>query len=92
MNMSSKVLSIILLSGFLIVQFLFFIDEGFYDFRWMKSAGNWFVFFIYWLGIFICQILLTTLLLIRQKSIFRIILGIFFGAAAGIYLLIKFIF
>jgi hypothetical protein len=50
------------------------------------------VFFIYWLGIFICQILLTTLLLIRQKSAVRIIPGIFFGAAVGIYLLIKFIF
>ncbi len=28
------------LNSFLVTQFLFFIDEGFYDFRWMKDIGN----------------------------------------------------
>jgi hypothetical protein len=27
--------------------FLFYIDEGFYSFAWMKQAGAWIVFFIY---------------------------------------------
>jgi hypothetical protein len=27
--------------------FLFYIDEGYYDFRWMKRAGNWVPFVIY---------------------------------------------
>lgn len=34
-------------TAFLLVMFLFFIDEGYYDFRWMRDAGNWVVFFFY---------------------------------------------
>ena len=41
---------ILLIAAFLIVNFLFFIDEGWYDLRWMKQPGNWLAFFIY-LGI-----------------------------------------
>lgn len=26
---------------------LFYIDEGYYDFRWMKEWGNWIVFLLY---------------------------------------------
>jgi hypothetical protein len=33
--------------AFILTQVLFFIDEGFYDFRWMKSYGNWIVFALY---------------------------------------------
>ena len=44
-----------LISSFLIVMFLFFIDEGYYDFRWMKEAGNWFVFGIYMIIFFPIQ-------------------------------------
>jgi len=29
------------------VFILFFIDEGYYDLRWMKEPGNWLVFVIY---------------------------------------------
>lgn len=35
------------LAAFLLVMFLFYIDEGYYDFRWMTDAGNWFVFCLY---------------------------------------------
>jgi hypothetical protein len=35
-----------------IVLFLFYIDEGYYDFRWMKEWGNWVVFIIYLLIVF----------------------------------------
>jgi hypothetical protein len=37
--------------AFIICQFLFFIDEGYYDFRWMKSVGNWIVFVVYFVGV-----------------------------------------
>jgi hypothetical protein len=37
---------------FLIVMFLFYIDEGYYDFRWMKDWGNWVVFCIYLMLVF----------------------------------------
>lgn len=36
-----------LLIAVAITLFLFYIDEGYYDFRWTENAGNWFVFVIY---------------------------------------------
>ncbi len=29
------------------LMFLFYIDEGYNDFRWMLSIGNWIIFFIF---------------------------------------------
>jgi len=37
----------IFVSAFLLTQFLFFIDEGYYDFRWMAEPSNWIIFVIY---------------------------------------------
>lgn len=36
-----------LLPAALITFFLFYLDEGFFDFRWMKHLGNWLMFFLY---------------------------------------------
>lgn len=38
-----------MITTFLVVNFLFFIDEGYYDFRWMMDWGNWVVFAIYFI-------------------------------------------
>ena len=35
-----------------LVLFMFYIDEGFYNFNWMREPGAWFVFAIYWNIIF----------------------------------------
>ena len=35
------------LSALIIVLFLFFIDEGYYNFNWMANWGNWIVFVMY---------------------------------------------
>lgn len=35
--------------------FLFYIDEGYYNFQWMKSWGNWIVLIIYAGIIFLVQ-------------------------------------
>lgn len=42
-----KVLTISITSAVLVTLMLFYIDEGFYDLRWMKDIGNWIVFIIY---------------------------------------------
>jgi hypothetical protein len=31
----------------LITQFFMWVDEGYYDFRWMNDPGNWVVYFLY---------------------------------------------
>ena len=54
--------AITLLSSVIITLFLFYIDEGFYNFNWMTDLGNWFVFGFYISLIFGSQILVYTLL------------------------------
>ncbi len=50
------------IAAFLIVMILFFVDEGYYDFRWMADWGNWFVFGIYMLIFFPLQWFMSYLL------------------------------
>ena len=40
------------IATFVVVMFLFYIDEGYYDFRWMNEWGNWVVFCIYLILVF----------------------------------------
>lgn len=44
---------------FIIVMFLFYIDEGYYDFRWMRNVGNWLMFVVYLALVFPMQWLLA---------------------------------
>lgn len=83
---------LLLLFSFLTVQILFYIDEGYYDLRWMKDAGNWFVFLIYLLVIYCCQLVFYHVILRRLKGRSRLILGFWAGCISGILLLVKFIF
>ena len=46
-NASRDNLLIPFASAILITLFLFYIDEGYYDFRWMLQWGNWIAFGIY---------------------------------------------
>lgn len=71
-------------------MFLFYIDEGYYDFRWMNDFGNWFVFFIY-LGILTgAQVLMGRLFFRRFKGWTRGILtgatGLVLGVAFAFYI------
>lgn len=59
-----------LLLALLVTGFLFYIDEGYYDMRWMEDPGNWFVFFIY-SGIILAGQLLIQQFLFKQYSGWR---------------------
>ncbi len=76
------------LTAFIIVQFLFFIDEGYYDFRWMKSVGNWIVFVFYMAFLWGGQ-LLVMYTLFRSKKRFSLIaslLGLVIGVGIAFFL------
>ncbi len=65
--------------------FLFFIDEGYYSFKWMREAGNWLLFAIYTFGILSGQIV-TQFLILRQytgkyKMLFSCLIGVPLGTA-----------
>ena len=73
--MKDNILSLSAINSFLISQFLFFIDEGFYDFRWMMSWENWVIFAIYFLILFGLLLLINKLL--KKITInTRVLLGI----------------
>lgn len=46
---------------FLIMFILCFLDEGYYDFRWMKDPGNWVVFAMYWMAMVLGEFLVSLL-------------------------------
>ncbi len=46
-----------LLVAVTITSILFYIDEGFYNFKWMLNVGNWIAFFIYTAGIYLLQLI-----------------------------------
>lgn len=73
MKLNSVLFSAI--NSFLISQFLFFIDEGSYDFRWMTNAGNWLVFVFYFM-ILTAFLYLINLGLTKIKANENIILGV----------------
>lgn len=70
----------------LVTGFLFFIDEGYYSFRWMLSWGSWIIFLVYTLSLYISQHLIHACVpdqfSIKQKRILACILGIPLGLSA----------
>jgi len=73
--MKIKALPLAAINSFLITQFLFFIDEGYYNFKWMMNIGNWLIFSFYFAvlaGILFC----INLGLEKLKANENIILGV----------------
>ena len=61
----------------LLTFFLCYIDEGYYDFRWMKEWGNWIAFALY-LGVMYAmqELLYKALKHKAAASILGIVLGL----------------
>ncbi len=74
---------ILLIVSFLFVNFLFFIDEGWYDLRWMKQPGNWLAFALYLGILFGSQMIFHTWICCRLQRSDRIVLS----AIGGVVLL-----
>ena len=81
-NLPSSALFMII--SIVVTLFLFYIDEGFYNFQWMKSWGNWVVFVIYAGVIFLVQ----QILLLIFRKIFKIKNKNYLVAAIGVPLAI----
>lgn len=60
-----------LLTALLLTLYMFYLYEGYCDFRWMKSFGNWIVYVIYSIVIFgillFLRYLFTKMLGIREN-------------------------
>lgn len=51
----------------LVTLYLFYIDEGYYNFNWMANAGNWLAFVVY-VGLITGIQLLLALVFLRRFS------------------------
>lgn len=89
---SFRPLSILLTSAVLISMLLFFVDEGYYDFRWMSNVGNWIAFAVYVGVIFSFQLLFFKLLLKNYTGRAKTLLSVVGGTLLGFLVVILGIF
>ncbi len=86
---------LLLMSAAAITFALFFIDEGYYDFRWMKNPGNWIAFVAYVLMLFVGQLAVLKLFLSKYKGGGKLAISMVGGTALvmlilfGIYSIIR---
>ena len=85
---SNKQAYILLGSSVIITLFLFYIDEGYYNFKWMLQLSNWFAFVIYIIPVFGFQLLVFKLISKIFSSQISTILSIIIGAIIGLILVI----
>ncbi|MBD77740.1 MAG: hypothetical protein CL840_02210 [Crocinitomicaceae bacterium] len=83
---------ILVLSALLITIFLFFIDEGYYNFKWMANVGNWIPFVVYAVAILAGQLLVSKFLLRNFKGSAKTPISIIGGAIIGVLFVISVIF
>lgn len=64
--------------------FLFYIDEGFYNFKWMLSVGNWLIFMVYVAILFSVQWLFVKMIFYKINNSFLMALKYILGIALGL--------
>ena len=72
----------------LVVLFLFFIDEGNFDFSWASNPGGWFAFGVYTVGILFCQCLTYLFILRKYKGEYKNTFTSLIGIPLGLILVI----
>jgi hypothetical protein len=70
-------------AAILIVGLLFWMDEGYYDFRWMRDPGNWLLFLLYCGGFVLGEYFLSKVLPQNIKGDMRTLLVIMIGIPVG---------
>lgn len=74
----------------LVTLFLFYIDEGYYNFKWMLNLGNWFIFMLYVGILFSAQMLVIKAIMYKNNNpmlmAIRYTLGIALGIAFAFWL------
>ena len=85
----SKDYLILAINAMAITLFLFFIDEGYYNFNWAQEPFAWVIFLMYVVPICICQVLVYTFLLQTFQRVKRIVLASILGTIFGLLITIS---
>jgi len=91
-NQSFSVIPFATFTSALFTLLLFFIDEGLYSSGWMSDLGTWMAFFIYAGVFFLCQVLISQVLLKGWSVPVKAMLTIVLGLSLGLYISIGVIF
>jgi len=70
-------------SAILITLFLFFIDEGNYNFAWVKEPFAWVIFMIYAIPIFLGQVFVSRYIP-KKNPRKKLVLSVLIGSVIGI--------
>lgn len=79
-------------SAIILTFMLFFVDEGYYDLRWMKSGYNWLIFSCFVGGFFVGQAIISTFFLKRTTGIGKKTLVMVLGLPLGVIFIIIFMY
>ena len=79
---------ILVTSSILLTMFFFFIDEGYYNFKWMADIFNWFLFLIYSIVFLFAQFITYNLLPQKIIGIGRIAFSVLSGTVIALTFLI----
>ena len=82
-------LKIMIFSSILITLFLFYIDEGYYNFKWAKNSLNWIFFLMYMVPILLGQLFISKFIPKKFTLLENAVLSIFFGSTLGTTLVIS---
>lgn len=74
----------------LLTTFLFYIDEGYYNFNWTRNIGNWIMFVVYAGSMFLGQTLTEKFILKKYTGNSKSILTSLIGIPLGVLILFAF--
>lgn len=82
-------LMVFLASTLVLNAFLFFIDEGYYNFEWMSDPFAWGIFTVYAIPVFGAQLLIYSLFPIKTGKTIKYVTSILIGSIIGITLTVS---
>ncbi len=81
------------MNAILVTTFLFYIDEGYYNFNWMKNPGSWLIFGIYSLALSFAQWMTYRLFgMLKFKNNIGLVLSLSVGVIFGLMFVVTVIF
>jgi hypothetical protein len=70
----------------MITMYLFYLDEGYFNFLWMRNAGNWIFFFIYGSFFLFGQFLVKRFMLRAYNGLLQTLLSCIIGSGLELML------
>ena len=75
-------------SSVAITMFLFYIDEGYYNFEWMASIGNWVAFVFYAIPMILGQFIISKIIPTKHLGVLTSLFTVVTGSSLGLLIVI----